>query len=455
MSIVSEIERIQQAKNDIKHAIEERGVEVGNITIDNYAEKIIQIPTGGGESPYPIIEGNGPHEVRFIDFDGTILKIQYVNDNETATPPELPEHELLTFIGWNNSDYTDVTRDVDTGAFYRTTNGATYIWHTVNEEYGFRKTVYLKVTTSGSGVINWGDGTQTTISGSSGLKTLNHEYTKEGDYCIIIDYSGKFTFGNGTRSYCLFGEGVRNYKVNWGIKKMYLGLNCSGMNAYAMFNAINLEVLSAGPASVFGSACISGAIKWKCFVGRPSASTGFTLPSFESCDLRYLPLWDGINHTSSFYRYCSPEKILYPKKGCATVGYAYTAYYNTRVRKILLPEDVTDIGTYFITWSHSLIEMIFPEGVVTLGNYSAYMSRTLTKVVVPSTVTSIGNFAFTGSTSITDIYIYAEVPPTLGGTGCFNQLSTTFNIHVPASSLDAYKTATNWSAQATKIVGDL
>ena len=46
MSIASEIERIQQAKASIKKSIEDKGTVVGNITLDQYAEKINEIETG-------------------------------------------------------------------------------------------------------------------------------------------------------------------------------------------------------------------------------------------------------------------------------------------------------------------------------------------------------------------------------------------------------------------------
>lgn len=49
MSIATEIQRLQTAKADIKTAIEEKGVEVGNGLIDTYAEKIKEITGGGGD----------------------------------------------------------------------------------------------------------------------------------------------------------------------------------------------------------------------------------------------------------------------------------------------------------------------------------------------------------------------------------------------------------------------
>lgn len=47
MSIATEIQRLKTAKADIKTAIEEKGIIVGDGTIDTYAEKIGQISDGG------------------------------------------------------------------------------------------------------------------------------------------------------------------------------------------------------------------------------------------------------------------------------------------------------------------------------------------------------------------------------------------------------------------------
>ncbi len=48
MSIASEIKRLQTAKENIKSAIEEKGVTVGDGTIDIYAEKISEISNNDG-----------------------------------------------------------------------------------------------------------------------------------------------------------------------------------------------------------------------------------------------------------------------------------------------------------------------------------------------------------------------------------------------------------------------
>ena len=49
VTISDNLNRIIQAKSDIKTAIESKGVEVGDVTIDFYAEKIYEIEQGGGD----------------------------------------------------------------------------------------------------------------------------------------------------------------------------------------------------------------------------------------------------------------------------------------------------------------------------------------------------------------------------------------------------------------------
>ena len=69
MSIANEIQRIQSAKAGIKSAVEEKGVTVGDGTIDTYAEKIAEISGGGSGKNY--VEGT----VTFADTSSSKLTV--------------------------------------------------------------------------------------------------------------------------------------------------------------------------------------------------------------------------------------------------------------------------------------------------------------------------------------------------------------------------------------------
>lgn len=67
MSVATEITRLQTAKADIKTAIEEKGVTVGDGTIDTYAEKIAEISSGGQGSYDEVYEAGKKTIIDGID----------------------------------------------------------------------------------------------------------------------------------------------------------------------------------------------------------------------------------------------------------------------------------------------------------------------------------------------------------------------------------------------------
>lgn len=76
MSIATEIQRLQTAKADIKTAIENKGVTVGDGTIDTYAEKIDEIEVGGDyDQGYEDGKNSAPQLERYA----TSLKLPSLN----------------------------------------------------------------------------------------------------------------------------------------------------------------------------------------------------------------------------------------------------------------------------------------------------------------------------------------------------------------------------------------
>ena len=74
--------------------------------------------------------------------------------------------------------------------------------------------------------------------------------------------------------------------------------------------------------------------------------------------------------------------------------------------------------------------------------------RLLQSVELPSTLTEIQNWAFYKCAALETIICRASTPPTLG-TSVFN--GSTCPIYDPDASLEAYKTALNWSTDADRI----
>lgn len=123
--------------------------------------------------------------------------------------------------------------------------------------------------------------------------------------------------------------------------------------------------------------------------------------------------------------------------------------YCTGLESVTLGDGVTDIGNHVFSGCTSLGSINIPDSVTSIGS-SAFRQCPLTSVTIPSNVTSIGNQAFQNCTSLTTMTILATTPPTLGNISVISTATTT--IYIPAGTLSAYQSATNWSSHASKFV---
>ncbi len=76
--------------------------------------------------------------------------------------------------------------------------------------------------------------------------------------------------------------------------------------------------------------------------------------------------------------------------------------------------------------------------------------KSLLSAILPASLTKLGDSVFYGSTNLTTVVCKAVTPPTIGGS-VFAYTKAELIIYVPDDSVEAYKTATNWSAYADKI----
>lgn len=118
----------------------------------------------------------------------------------------------------------------------------------------------------------------------------------------------------------------------------------------------------------------------------------------------------------------------------SSVNSAYTSY-TTPTHLYLNDELVTSIN---ISSASSIRSLCF------------YRCVDLTSITLPSGVTSIGSYAFAYCTGLTSLTINRETPPTLS-TSALTGTSAELKIYVPASAVDTYKAAENWSNYASQI----
>ena len=120
------------------------------------------------------------------------------------------------------------------------------------------------------------------------------------------------------------------------------------------------------------------------------------------------------------------------------------------IKEVNIPTTVTSLGQSCFENCSSLTGISIPDSVTSLGNSCFGDCSGLTSVTIPEYVTSLGNWCFAYSPRLASVTCKATTPPTLGGLA-FYQTHSTMVIYVPAESVDAYKSATNWSSYASKI----
>ena len=82
-------------------------------------------------------------------------------------------------------------------------------------------------------------------------------------------------------------------------------------------------------------------------------------------------------------------------------------WYSQRdnIKKIVIKDRVTSIGSYAFRDCSSLTSITIPESVTSIGNQAFYWCSGLTSITIPNSVTSIGEYAFYGCSGLTSITI--------------------------------------------------
>jgi hypothetical protein len=130
------------------------------------------------------------------------------------------------------------------------------------------------------------------------------------------------------------------------------------------------------------------------------------------------------------------------------------AFYNCiAIKWISIPFGTTSIYEYTFYNCQNATFPGIPDTITTIGQYAFYQCRKITTLDMPSGLTSIGNYAFSGCSALTKVsFRNAAKVPSLGGTGVFNNCSSSLKIEVPSALYDTWIAASNWSTYADKIV---
>ena len=484
MSIATEITRLQTAKADIKSAIEAKGVTVpASALLDDYADLVESIPSGGG----------GGDILFFYDYDGTLVESYSATELESlAELPSVPDHSAdtvpLTSDGWNwtlaqikdyNTSYPDGI--INVGANYHTTDGKTHAFFNITTDKDGNG-VWFRA--QASGTVDWGDGSAAE-SFSSG--TLTHVYTSAGLFHCVID---------STSTYINFGISSNSYRKNiTKVQSVYYSNSVTSIGSNAFYNCSALQSITI-PDSVTS---IEGNAFQSCYaiqsITIPSGVTSIGSNAFQNCHaIQSITIPSGVTSIgNNAFQSCSTLQSITIPSGVTSIG--SNAFYDcSALQSITIPDSVTSIGSSAFNGCSALqsitipsgvtsIEsnafydcsalqsITIPSGVTSIGSNAFQSCSALQSITIPSGVTSIGSYAFNGCYAIQSITIPDSVtsiegnafsvcyalytvtlepttPPTLSNTNAFNT-SNQKRIIVPAGTLAAYQSATNWSTLAS------
>lgn len=267
-------------------------------------------------------------------------------------------------------------------------------------------------------IYNWGDGTTENMS----AETMTHTYTHSGIYvCEILPAQTSIRLAQ-------YGFGNSNSDPNTNVIALETPYNNYGLKYYGTQYCLNLKrVTINSPVTNVDSYAFRNSTALVS-VTLPDTITTISPYAFRGCtSLALTSLPDGVTLIdSSAFRDC------------------------TSLALTSLPEGLTSIGGSAFRDCTSLALTSLPDGLTSIGGSTFYGCTSITYLVLPSSVTDIDQTAFYKVATTTNkltLTILATTPPTLGSSAFTT--STLNKIYVPAASLEAYKTATNWSAYAS------
>ena len=440
----------------------------GSVTVESLSvtqNGTYTAPTGKAYSPVTVnVSGGGgggnmSDPIRFFDYDGTLVA------SYKAVPsalPDVPTHPNLTNGTWNHtlaqiSTQFNAMGVCNVGANYDTASGKNEIDVTLDSDH---LEPYLSIAVNGTATVDWGDGSPTdTLTGSSftTLLFLRHTYAQAGSYTISIDGAVGF-----------FGTGVTHPSV---LRSTNASTNRRFSRAYSLC-VTAVRVADGSRIGAYAFNCCYGLIS----VTIPASITSIANYTFQNCySLTSIVIPSGVTSigNNAFQNCYNLTSIVLPSGMTSIRGSAFANCYS--LPSIVIPSGMTSIGSsvfqncYSLTSAslpdgvtsidinvfqncYSLASAPIPDGVTSIGSSAFNYCYSLTSVTIPSDVTSIGNSAFYNCYNVLEYHLLPTTPPSLSGANAFNGIDASAVIYVPQGCLNAYKTATNWSNYASKMV---
>lgn len=121
-----------------------------------------------------------------------------------------------------------------------------------------------------------------------------------------------------------------------------------------------------------------------------------------------------------------------------------SAFSDVDMNSVTIPNGVTSIGNSAFWRCRNLTSIEIPNSVTSIGSEAFSVCLNLTSVKIGNGITTIGGSAFSNCDNLADVYCYAENVPQAKSSSFGSKLENV-TLHVPATSLEAYKATDPWS----------
>ena len=256
------------------------------------------------------------------------------------------------------------------------------------------------------------------------------------------------------------------------LQEVVLSSKCTTLPAnvfdgYTKLNTINLDLITTFNSSCLKNTGLTGTLSI------PNATGTLSEQAFTGTKITNIANLGSVTIMRKTFLSCTSLQSVNLPSTLITIG-GSTFDRCSNLTTINLPETITTIGGAAFWECYSLVidDLSLPnlttlgdgafrstkiKKVSNLGNITQLEARiydtgvfygctNLKVVVLPATLETLGSqySPFTGCTSLEDVVCYATIPPAVACSTIFpkNKLK---GIYVPDSSIDAYRSATNWS----------
>lgn len=151
----------------------------------------------------------------------------------------------------------------------------------------------------------------------------------------------------------------------------------------------------------------------------------------------------------AFQRCKALSDIIIPSKVTSIGASAFQEALS--LKNIVIPDSVTNIGAYVFYSCSGLEHIKLGNGISRIEKNDFDGCSSLLEATIGEGVESIGARAFGGCSNLKRFICLAETPPAINS-AAFDGVPADCVFYVPATSVEAYKSATNWSIRADYIV---